>query len=267
MVIAGVSVVPIGTNTPSLSAYVAKAVKVLSQEDLKKGSGFAAVEQASTDLAKALESFGTVTKTPPRKDKGSWGGAPVLQSVVKVKNGEKNAEFMLKADIERGTVNVSLRWSEPRLDYGVGAEFDIYRKRWDSDQFDRLLRSMGKVFEEPQALAASALLAAHKAVAEARALLTAARPIKLDKKALAAFVTDKLMPQVVTTLELLALGDKNEPLGNTSKLAQAFSEVPRADKSSLEYLEEGPEPQEQESHPQGRLHGAPRCRVVGGSCV
>lgn len=32
MVIAEVSVVPVGAKTPSLSAYVAKAVKVLSQE-------------------------------------------------------------------------------------------------------------------------------------------------------------------------------------------------------------------------------------------
>lgn len=149
-----------------------KVVKVLNLEDLKKGSGFAAVEQASGDLAKALETFGKVTKTPPRKGKGDWGGAPVLQSVVEVKTVGKSASFMVKADMERGTVNVSMRWSEPRLNYGVGAEFDIYRKRWDGDQFDRLLRSVQTVFEEPKAVAAKALLAAHKAVAEALALVS-----------------------------------------------------------------------------------------------
>lgn len=138
-----------------------KVVKVLKMEDMKKGSGFAAVERASTDLAKALEPYGTVTKTPPRKAKGSWGGAPALQSLVEVKDGEKRASFKVNADVESGTVKVFMRWSEPRLDYSVGASFDIYRNRWDGDQFDRLLRSVQTIFE-PQAVAAEMTASAHR---------------------------------------------------------------------------------------------------------
>lgn len=94
--------------------------------------------------------FGKVEVEPPmkRKDWGTYSSKKELNANVKVENEDgKYARFRITFNDEHKTVNVSLRYSNPSLNYGSGATYSTITGKYESySGLDRLEKDLQKIF-------------------------------------------------------------------------------------------------------------------------
>ena len=147
-------------------------VKVIEMVD-QRSTGFAEVEAVTKHLKEFLGSYGKVTVKEPRKTTIGWGekGVAASVNVEHRSDPETYADWFVtphffSGDARPQEINVSLRYSSPRLDYGAGATVDL--RNWKSDAGEpkalgdmraNVKRTMDEVWEkakrEPTSLAAS----------------------------------------------------------------------------------------------------------------
>lgn len=169
-----------------------KVIEVLHREDLKTGSGFAEVKLVSKQLAKALKHLGRVTVTEPRMETINWGEKG-LQAQVRVEDGDRYAHFKVNGHKEDLLVRVSLAYSSPRKDYGVGADYDMYKKKWldrrGESGLDSLVEEAESLFARDEKLAARMSIAADKMSRRATELRARARRVHEREQVVAALRT------------------------------------------------------------------------------
>ncbi|CAM6054488.1 unnamed protein product [Sphagnum tenellum] len=104
-------------------------------------SGWEPMKKVVADLVNLCKNYGQVEVDGPKKKSNSYsprkGDPLILMADVKVEKSEKNyASFVVRYDPmdnnRRDRIEISLRWSNPRLGYGTGASFDIHKNKYDN---------------------------------------------------------------------------------------------------------------------------------------
>lgn len=127
-------------------------------------SGFAAMQVVVGDLRALCRAYGTVTVEGPKKTTdGSFhykGGPKILMAQIKVEAAKDNyATLAVRYDANnasyKGRIQVNLRWSQPSLRYGVGAQYNLHQQQWDAgyggrDDLARLGDDLAKIFAPAQ---------------------------------------------------------------------------------------------------------------------
>jgi hypothetical protein len=139
-----------------------RKIRVVRREE-RTGSGFKEATEVMRQLVDLLKKYGSVTTTPFKRDRVGWGREMGLVGRAEVKNQDRYADFKVtiaNRDGRPAAVHVSLSYSQPSLNYGVGAEFDLAKKRWGNNDLKRLERDLDHLFS--QSVAASTISAKKK---------------------------------------------------------------------------------------------------------
>ena len=98
------------------------------------------------DLEAEFAGYGTITTKAPRKTK-EWG-EEVLKGTLRIENGDRYAVLTIFPNKERTKINISLQYSDPRLGYGAGFDYDIATKKFGQkfDRLDRFKKDLDKIF-------------------------------------------------------------------------------------------------------------------------
>jgi len=111
------------------------------------------------DLKNILMPYGEVTVEGPMKMKNGWGSSAdkILMAKVEVKKSEENyAMFKVTYDhldrSRRDSIQISLSYSRPSLDYGTGATYDLHKHEYQKyGGLDKLQSDLEIIFSDQSA--------------------------------------------------------------------------------------------------------------------
>jgi len=106
------------------------------------------MNQVVTELVDICYDFGEVSVQRPRRQKDTWSSQKQLRARVEVKRSEDNyASFNITISENGKNIGVHLSWSNPKLNYGVGATFEIAPNRWQFDGLKSVKRDLHQIFK------------------------------------------------------------------------------------------------------------------------
>lgn len=126
-------------------------IVVVNREDPSKKGTFLTLTELLQFLSKEMSRYGKVTVTEPKRTRQSgWGRVDYqAEARIEVVAEGRSVSFRVRTvdtDGRKPVIHLSLSWSEPQLNYGVGAEFDVATGKWD--RLESVFRSLDTIFTE-----------------------------------------------------------------------------------------------------------------------
>lgn len=135
-----------------LILFEPKFVDIVSMQS-RSGSGYKEMVYVTNWLTEIGKKYGKVTVEEPKKGKDSWYSTEYrLMSSVQIENitDEKNyAMFRLHTNTEKypTLIRISLSYSNPRLNYGVGGQYSIIEQKFTNYTESSLISDLEKIFK------------------------------------------------------------------------------------------------------------------------
>lgn len=131
-----------------------RTITLISQSVMKRNN-YSKMKKVVDELTAVCEQFGTVTVEPPTKKRSSSTRArePILCARVEVRHGEEHyAAFNIDLDhTDKNSghmIRISLGFSQPRLNYGVGTMYNTATDRWDDREgLARVRNDLQRIFQ------------------------------------------------------------------------------------------------------------------------
>jgi hypothetical protein len=130
-----------------------RIINVIDREQ-PKGHYFEKITNVVAELKAVCEPFGTVTVEGPKLMKIGWlsSSPKTLAARVDVRRSEHNyADFKVSRREEKDfshLISVSLSWSRPSLNHGVGASFNAAKNEWEYRGLEGIKRDLENIFAE-----------------------------------------------------------------------------------------------------------------------